>query len=226
MLAIYNTLKHAPKNLRFYYRGLKQGVPISAQPLFCSSDAIEHFKKRLHECENYHEWGGGGSTILADTVDKPGITAESDKSFVDSLLTRMKSNSKRNVEYVNLGVTGKGGSPVFPHKTQQKGFSYCHAVLDECDFSKKNLFLIDGRFRRLCLLSLLHSFLATETAKKDQKVLFDDYFRERQNCIYSAEYFLAPSRRIGYMAEFHFAQNIASHMPPSKDLMKAAKDFR
>lgn len=122
------------------------------------------------------EYGSGGSTVMA--AEMPGKTifsVESDKRWarnLDKYLTENDFPSKVMMHYVDIGRTGKWGSPV-----DSSRFSRYHmyplSIWDHPEFRQPDVVMIDGRFRVACALTTMFR------CQKNTLILFDDYKRRR-----------------------------------------------
>lgn len=181
-------------NLLPLYISLKKyikGYQINPNPQMPDSQ-IEEFKKivKSKKVSFYLEYGSGGSTILAAKlgIDRI-ITVETDKVFLDAVISHLKDCKGIVPLHSNIGLTTSYGYPLFDLK-KKRHFSYGapfliskkkwekHASLP-WDFINKNypgespdLILIDGRFR---VASVLISLMNLEN---DATILILDDYRD------------------------------------------------
>ena len=174
-------------SLKKYLRGYQ----INPSPQMPESQ-IDKFTKivKSRKVRFYLEYGSGGSTILGAKlgIDKI-ITVETDKVFLDAVLSHLKDYKGIVPLHSNIGLTTSYGYPLFGLK-KKRHFSYCapffvskkkwekHASLPWDFINKKypgespDLILIDGRFR---VASVLMSLM---NLKGDSTILILDDYRE------------------------------------------------
>lgn len=122
---------------------------------------IEIFTKYLKKAINYLEYGSGGSTVYACKFSNLNKikTIESDYKF--SLEIQNKC-PRADINYINVGRTGKCGTPIdITKRYLWKKYSNNYS-------SEFDLVLIDGRFRVACLLDII-------IKKGDPIILFHDF---------------------------------------------------
>lgn len=126
-----------------------------------SDSEIEIFTKYLEKSTNYLEYGSGGSTVYACKFSNLNKikTIESDYNF--SLeIKNLCPNA--DINYINVGRTGKCGTPIYITKRYLWN-NYSMNYSSEFD-----LVLIDGRFRVACLLDII-------IKKGNPIILFHDF---------------------------------------------------
>ena len=112
-----------------------------------SSTEITKFEKYLSQASNYLEYGCGGSTILASKFENI-KKIKSIESVLEWAL-KIQEETITEMEYINLGHTGQGGTPV-DLSIKHLWPNYSKHYSPEFD-----LVLIDGRFRVACFLDIL-----------------------------------------------------------------------
>lgn len=165
-----------------------------------SEQAASWLEARLRETSCFLEYGAGGSTRLAASLDVPRIiSVESDRAFakaVREMVDISGSKSILNLLAVDVGATGDWGCPLnFDAFRRWPNYS-----LNVWNFLFKNglspdLILIDGRFRLGCF------FASLLEARPGTIIMFDDYL-SRRNIYGPVEHFLAPSETIDPCAIF------------------------
>lgn len=172
---------------------LQLQVPVMPQP------CVEKLEDAMQSARVYLEYGTGGSTNLA--AGFPHLSTVSVESDWNILRTIKLSVAERNRDsriallYADIGPTGENSFP-----TDESAFREWHryAVSPWLHCAERNLqpdlVLIDGRFRRACLLASL-IFSAPGT-----RILFDDYI-DRPH-YHAVEKHLSPSTVTDRMAEF------------------------
>ena len=143
------------------------------------------------------EYGAGGSTVLA--ASHPGKTifsVESDVDWIASMeayFDREPGQSAVTLHHAKVGPTQDWGMPA-GEDHWRKFRAYPLSVWDRPDFEHPDVVLIDGRFRKACLLTVL--FRATRPVT----VYFDDYLN-RDN-YHEVEEFTPWAETRGRMARF------------------------
>jgi len=143
------------------------------------------------------EYGSGGSTALA--AEMPGKTifsVESDKVWTDNMVAyfdQEKPAAKVIMHHVNIGKTGKWGTPV-DGSAFRRYHLYPLSIWDHPDFVHPDVIMVDGRFRVACALT------AMLRCTKPTTLLFDDY-RMRKG-YHAVEEIMKPQEMRGDMARF------------------------
>jgi len=143
------------------------------------------------------EYGSGGSTLVASEL--PGKTifsVESDKAWLENLEAYLELNPGQSpviLHHGDIGPTKEWGAPV-NGDAWRKFHRYPLSVWDRDDFVHPDTVLIDGRFRKACLLTTL--FRAT----KPCTVYFDDYMNRPK--YHEVEDFVPRAENRGRMARF------------------------
>jgi hypothetical protein len=140
------------------------------------------------------EYGSGSSTVHAALTNRKVISVESDKVWA-GLMTEYLTElgSKAIIHHVNIGATGLWGMP--KRRRHSNLFSnYPLSVWDRDDLGVPDLVLIDGRFRKACLVAVMLR------ATRPTTVLFDDYAHRR--FYHDVEKLAAKEEVVGRMARF------------------------
>ncbi len=132
-------------------------------------NVLEYFEGKLKECNNYLEFGTGGSTVLASKYVKNSIISiESDKEWYNNVLSEIGNNDKIKIHLVDLYCLPRTwGHPSSKCPINNKK-EYSN-IIKKLNINNVDLVLIDGRFRAACALKL-HSLISKNTI-----VLFDDF---------------------------------------------------
>jgi len=164
-----------------YYGFYPVKYSIKAEVNFGSDNANNFFKEELKNCNFYLEFGSGGSTILAEKLNKKFYSIEGDKDFFKFISKKIKNNK---IKYNSLGIVGfycipiiqKYNAAIKKINNNQKNRikNYCSEIFEDLENEKivPNLILVDGRFRVLTCL-YLYSFLRNKNSKF--KLILDDY---------------------------------------------------
>ena len=138
-------------------------------------------KSVLSTTQRYLEFGMGGSTILALSMQVDTVSVESDRGWIEAVLTeaqRVPEGKLNNFKpvFADIGPTGQWGIP--ENKTPSALWSnYYLSAWRELEWAP-DFVLIDGRFRTACaLVSLLACPVTTKIAIHD----FDDGAEYRKN---------------------------------------------
>lgn len=142
------------------------------KPWFSKNDEAM-FYKYLKKCNNYFEFGSGGSTFQAANSSNivKIFSVESDRSWHDKLKSVLKDKS--NIQYLYNEMDTKPntlGNPGPSATTEQKkAYSdKIYSISDQID-----LILIDGRFRVACCLKCYNEI------NDDCVILFDDFLHRK-----------------------------------------------
>ncbi|KIN70656.1 putative O-linked N-acetylglucosamine transferase, SPINDLY family [Sulfitobacter noctilucae] len=143
------------------------------------------------------EYGSGGSTVMASEM--PGKTIYSVES--SRVWTKMMKRwfeqanpvSMPEMQHVNIGPTGKWGTPI-DSRAYQRYSLYPLSIWDKEDFKHPDVILVDGRFRVACALT------AMLKCTKKTTLLFDDY--EGRKGYKVLEEFLEKEETVGRMSRF------------------------
>jgi hypothetical protein len=124
-----------------------------------SAAELNLFKSFLACSRRYMEFGTGGSTCLAAAMGKETIISidSSDEwlAKVHAECSLMPNLPPPRLINVDIGPTGEWGVPIDP-STRERWPSYYQAVWTaEPESAECDLFLIDGRFRVACFMSVV-----------------------------------------------------------------------
>ncbi len=173
-----------PYHLLRYYNFININYKLS-NLLFNSTKKNSFFKRKIHKCKFYLEWGSGASTLYSNKINKKYISIESDKNFYNFMSKKLKI---KNIILKDIKFCYFYSRPFFYSKKHLKkiGKSYSSDVFNILEKKKiyPDLILIDGRFRILCLISL-HEFLKKN--KSNFFLIFDDF--QRSNYIEAKKFF-------------------------------------
>jgi len=118
----------------------------------------EFFTNKLLSSKLYLEYGSGSSTLLADKNNIPYYSIESDKNFHKVLKKSLKN--EKNFLLKDFGFVGYNSKPVFFLYTKyfykKRAQAYAQDILNYLNENNltPDLFLVDGRYRILCALSI------------------------------------------------------------------------
>ena len=166
------------KEYKGYFDNLMETVKedVGLLPHFEEFDT-EMFYKYLGKCENYLEFGCGGSTYqacLKGNIEKI-YSIESDKKWIEKVEREVikKSDKSGRVRFIYNEMQSPPNSWGHPGinatEKQMKSYSSCLKNLTESEISELDLILIDGRFRVACCLKCY------DLISYDCFVIFDDF---------------------------------------------------
>jgi hypothetical protein len=162
----------------------------------------EWFRHALEASRQYVEYGSGGSTLLADRLNVPTISVESDSLFGARVRANLSSHSTVRLLTPNIGLTGPWGRPMFtrPNRARIARWArYVEAPMRLDGSRSPDLCLVDGRFRRACALAAASWAQRTKAAIT---ICIDDYFIERRESYTEIEPTLGRPQRVGRAAVF------------------------
>lgn len=168
------------------------------RPKLTFAPEVSEFLREYYErADVILEYGSGGSTVMASEM--PGKTifsVESSRPWAKMMrrwFAYAQPPSMPMVNHVNIGRTGKWGSP-----TGGDGFRRYHlyplSIWDHDDFRHPDVILVDGRFRVACTLA------AMLRCTRETTLLFDDYAARKG--YHAVEEFLDRQESVGNMARF------------------------
>lgn len=139
--------------------------------------SIEKFKHLIGQSEFYLEFGSGGSTVLAATLNLRSISVESDRHFAQAVRDKIGSSASVKVIHGDIGLTEGWGYPVFGRPTLKRmnlWSNYTRKAFEVIGAGGRfpDLVLIDGRFRRACAMEVARQ---AELAGASTTLFFDDY---------------------------------------------------
>lgn len=165
-------------------------------------------REKLSTTVAYIEYGAGGSTLLAMTIQVPSIVSvETDRRWIQRIKNssrKVGSTSQLELLHADIGKVTSWGQP--SNSKTIDGFQN-YALLPWATSPKSQsqgvFVLIDGRYR---VLSLIATFIS---APLGTEVLFDDYF-ERVD-YHAVERVVLPVERFGRAAFFRIERQYAEH---------------
>ena len=154
-----------------YGRSMQTAFEVPALPHMPEA-AIAKLRELLTASQCYLEYGSGGSTRLAASLDVPIIySVESDQAFLNAVAGALgATRSSFRPFYVDIGPTKEWGNPVDDsafRKWPAYPFNVWQRIKD--DGVTPDLVLIDGRFRVACALTSIMHLPAGTT------IMVDDY---------------------------------------------------
>lgn len=177
-------------------------------------------RKHYEAADVILEYGSGGSTVMASEM--PGKTifsVESSKIWTRQMRRWFKEAeppSMPMMQYINIGETGKWGSPV-----DTEGFQRYHlyplSIWDTGEFQHPDVILVDGRFRVACALT------AMLRCTKKTTLLFDDY--EGRAGYHVIEDYLEKKETVGNMARFEVTKKALPRAKMTEIIGKFASHF-
>jgi hypothetical protein len=188
--------------ISFVVRRAVQGVAAPDEPHF-DEIATREFLSLLGNCRFYLEYGSGGSTVLAAALNKPFISVDTDRLFLQSLRRKIGAlTPAQRLLHADIGLTGPWGIPFPAGKPSSRRLNKWKAYAETpwAFISQDNppdLVLIDGRFRVVTALTCCVHL----SARNDVKILVDDYADRSSYQIIERHAKLV--RMLGRMAVFH-----------------------
>lgn len=166
------------------------------------------------------EYGSGGSTVMASEMSgKTIFSVESSKIWTRQMrrwFNEAHPPSMPMIQYINIGETGKWGSP-----TGTEGFQQYHlyplSIWDTEEFKHPDVILVDGRFRVACALT------AMLRCTKKTTLLFDDY--EGRKGYHVIEDYLDKKEVVGNMARFEVTKKALPRAKMTEIIGKFASQF-
>ena len=153
-----------------------KGFAVSDDPYF-GSGSTAFFMSLMRTCHRYLEYGSGGSTVAAARLNKPFISVDTDRFFLESVKKKIgKLSSAQHLVYANIGLTGPWGIPLHAKHPSSSRLKKWRAYSSmpwklATHGNMPDLVLVDGRFR---VASALTAF-ANLAGLSDARVLVDDY---------------------------------------------------
>jgi hypothetical protein len=188
-------LQKVPSVLRFLYVQRIKGFEPPPRRPWVDDATAEWLTCQLENTKLFVEFGSGGSTVLANDLEVPTISVESDRFYAAAVRRALKSPHICQILTPRMGITGEWGMPFFFRSA--KGFRYASAPFRHLGGRFPDLILIDGRYRVACALeSARQAAEACVTAT----LLLDDY-SERPH-YHELENYLGIPERIGAAAKF------------------------
>lgn len=177
---------------------LKKKYYISSEP-YLDPTSLKYFYNEIDKCTLYIEYGSGGSTLYVGNKNKKVVSVENDYDFYNFLKTKICNYYPNvNLLYVNTGIVGSYGIPIFKSPTSiniNKWKSYVQAPWKVIYNQTPDLIFIDGRFRVACAL---YSIIMMRDYPKT-KILIDDYLnRPEYKIIENYAKFIGIKGRIGF----------------------------
>ena len=116
---------------------------------------INLFTKYVSRCNQYFEYGVGGSTVHASINSSAIIRGvDSSREWI-SKVNKLTKTSQVNLTYIDIGPIGKWGNPA-NNKTKHLWPNYSLHI-NHTDITP-DFILVDGRFRVACIIqSILYS---------------------------------------------------------------------
>ncbi|NQX73565.1 MAG: hypothetical protein HRT62_08365 [Epibacterium sp.] len=177
---------------------MKDKLPVIERPkLTFIPEVAELVRHHYEKADVILEYGSGGSTVMASEM--PGKTiysAESSRVWTKMMRQWFEQEqpvSMPEIHHVNVGKTGKWGTPV-DNSRYQKYHLYPLSIWDMEGFKHPDVILVDGRFRVACALT------AMLKCTKKTTLLFDDYAGRKGYHV--LEEFLEREETVGGMARF------------------------
>lgn len=175
---LIKSIRKKKEQLKFLHIQRTQSFSIPDKPHF-DKESTDYFLDALYNCEQYLEYGSGGSTILAATQNKPMVTVDSDPYFLNTVVSKLQKSghhqpNRQHFLHADIGLTVKWGKPLFTRLTKrrkERWANYSEAPW-HATTSRPDLILIDGRFRVACALT---SIKYLRNCRFPWQILVDDY---------------------------------------------------
>lgn len=163
------------EGLRFLIRQRRLDFQVGDQP-WLDEDSSTTFIQMIENSRSYLEYGSGGSTVLAASLNKPFVSVDTDRYFLEAVRRKIGGLApNQHLEHGNIGWTKAWGCPIFetPRFLSRKKWKAYPEI--PWRFVKKGLLpdlvMVDGRFRvASALTSCVHLVDAPNS-----RILVDDY---------------------------------------------------
>ncbi|NRB00253.1 MAG: hypothetical protein HRU32_10590 [Rhodobacteraceae bacterium] len=147
------------------------------------------------------EYGSGGSTVHAANLGKSVLAVESDKRWAARMDKTLAPFPDASVRWIDIGRTEAWGYPAAASKFADY-WRYPMSPWTDRPATPPDLVLIDGRFRKACLISTL------AMTRQPVRILFDDW-RPRRSYHEIAD-LITPSAHVGRLAVFDATPGLVS----------------
>ncbi len=188
--------------ISFLVRRAVQGVAVPDEPHF-DEIANPYFRSLIGDCRFYLEFGSGASTVLAAALNKPFVSVDTDRLFLESVRRKIGAlTSSQRLLHADIGLIGPWGIPFPAGKPSPRRLNKWKAYAQTpwpfiSQDNAPDLILIDGRFRVVTALTCCMHL----NARSDVKILIDDY-TDRPS-YHVIEQHAKLIRVLGRMAVFH-----------------------
>jgi hypothetical protein len=193
MFSIHDWLEKTQSLLRFFYVQRIRGFSPPAAPSV-DEPTEEWLTNTLRTARSYIEFGAGGSTLLANRLQVPTVSVESDRFYAAAVRGALTHPELCTIITPPMGITRQWGTPLF--RKASKGPFYVNAPFEFCADQFPDLIFVDGRYRVACVLE---SAVRAKAASARSTLLLDDYDRTSYHVL---EAYLGPPERIGRAAKF------------------------
>lgn len=171
---------------RFALNGVKLARLVARQRLWgfsvgdkpCTEGtANAAFERMLENCRLYMEYGSGGSTVWAARLEKPFISVETDRFFLEAVRRKIGTLSPgQHLLYADIGPIGpQYGAPLFKTPTDRRLERWTSYVLLPWRHLEPgalpDLVMIDGRFRVAAALTSCARLIDSP----ESRIAVDDY---------------------------------------------------
>jgi hypothetical protein len=143
---------------------------------FLDEDSSAAFLPMLENCRRYLEYGSGGSTVLVARLNKPFVSIDTDRYFLNAVRRKIgKPAPHQHLVHGNIGWTKEWGEPAFQSPSARRRKKWKNYAETPWKYVEKELLpdlvMVDGRFRvAAALTSCVHLVNAPES-----RILVDDY---------------------------------------------------
>jgi hypothetical protein len=188
--------------ISFLVRRAMQGVAVPDEPHF-DEIATPYFRSLIGDCRFYLEYGSGGSTVLAAALNKPFVSVDTDRLFLESVRGKIGAlTSAQRLLHADIGLIGPWGIPFPAGKPSPRRLNKWKAYAQTpwpfiSQDNTPDLILIDGRFRVATALTCCMHL----SARSEVKILIDDYVDRPSYHVIERHAKLV--RVLGRMAVFH-----------------------
>lgn len=164
-----------PGDMRFEIRKRVLGFKVPDTPQM-DPEGLATFEASLKDANKYLEYGAGGSTVMAASMGKTGITIEGDRYYCRDVRRKLNGQPhKTELIYVDVGPTEQWGHLRDKEQTRENVAAWARYVrlpFEKLKGDFYDLVLVDGRFRVACALHAI-----AEAAKRNAsfRLLLDDY---------------------------------------------------
>jgi hypothetical protein len=188
-------------------------------------EALACFSELLAKATHYLEFGAGGTTLAAARAGVPTLTVEADPYFARAVRKALGDGSSVEILDIHLGLTREWTIPVFTRPSTARlarWRRYVEAPFERLDQRRfPDLILVDGRFRRACVLQAARKAALADAAAT---LMVDDYYLPGREHYAEVEQWLGTPRRVGRAAVFALTPGSAA--PPEQAVERASADYR
>jgi hypothetical protein len=211
-----------PRDLVFEFRKRFVGFDVGDEPHF-DPVSLPFFTKELTKARRYLEFGAGGSTIMAVSLGKSGMTVESDRFYLRDVRRKLNGATGEMVlRHGDIGMTSHWGKPrirIVPRPKRWR--QYVETPFEALGGDFYDLVLVDGRFR---VASALRPMMEAARRQSSLTLLVDDYANHAH--YHAIAGYATLSEMAGRMAVFRIQDGQLAKVPVESDIVHWMSDYR